>query len=128
MTNVGPLVYVGVFAFVAGDLGLLFAPETLTWLWVSLAGLGPLFFPLALVLINLRTRTHAGAVALSSFVQSIGYTLGALGPLVFGLLHELSGGWTWPLIFLLTAALAIVIAGAVIGRPHMLEDDLTLTR
>ncbi|TFD24580.1 MFS transporter [Cryobacterium lyxosi] len=128
MTNVGPLVYVGVFAFVAGDLGLLFAPETLTWLWVSLAGLGPLFFPLALVLINLRTRTHAGAVALSSFVQSIGYTLGALGPLVFGLLHELSGGWTWPLIFLLMAALAIVIAGAVIGRPHMLEDDLTLTR
>ena len=125
MTNVGPLVYVGVFAFVAGDLGLLFAPETLTWLWVSLAGLGPLFFPLALVLINLRTRTHAGAVALSSFVQSIGYTLGALGPLVFGLLHELSGGWTWPLIFLLATALAIIIAGAVIGRPHMLEDDLT---
>ncbi|WP_104127311.1 MFS transporter [Cryobacterium sp. Y57] len=128
MTNVGPLIYVGVFAFVAGDLGLLFAPETLTWLWVSLAGIGPLFFPLALVLINLRTRTHAGAVALSSFVQSIGYTLGALGPLVFGLLHELSGGWTWPLIFLLTAALAIVIAGAVIGRPHMLEDDVTPTR
>ncbi|WP_241989239.1 CynX/NimT family MFS transporter [Cryobacterium serini] len=125
MTNVGPLVYVGVFAFVAGDLGLLLAPETLTWLWVSLAGLGPLFFPLALVLINLRTRTHAGAVALSSFVQSIGYTLGALGPLVFGLLHELSGGWTWPLTFLLATALAIIIAGAVIGRPHMLEDDLT---
>ena len=125
MTNVGPLVYIGVFAFVAGDLGLLFAPETLTWLWVGLAGLGPLFFPLALVLINLRTRTHAGAVALSSFVQSIGYTLGALGPLVFGLLHELSGGWTWPLIFLLATALAIIIAGAVIGRPHMLEDDLT---
>ena len=125
MTNVGPLVYIGVFAFVAGDLGLLFAPETLTWLWVSLAGLGPLFFPLALVLINLRTRTHAGAVALSSFVQSIGYTLGALGPLVFGLLHELSGGWTWPLIFLLATALIIIIAGAVIGRPHMLEDDLT---
>jgi CP family cyanate transporter-like MFS transporter len=128
LTNVGPLVYVGVFAFVAGDLGLLFAPETLTWLWVSLAGLGPLFFPLALVLINLRTRTHAGAVALSSFVQSIGYTLGALGPLVFGLLHELSGGWTWPLIFLLATALVIVIAGAVIGRPRMLEDDLTPSR
>ncbi|MBG6214675.1 MAG: MFS transporter [Cryobacterium sp.] len=128
MTNVGPLVYIGVFAFVAGDLGLLFAPDTLTWLWVSLAGLGPLFFPLALVLINLRTRTHAGAVALSSFVQSIGYTLGALGPLVFGLVHDLTGGWTWPLLFLMVIALAIVIAGAVIGRPHMLEDDLARSR
>jgi CP family cyanate transporter-like MFS transporter len=61
-------------------------------------------------------------------VQSIGYTLGALGPLVFGLLHELSGGWTWPLIFLLATALVIIIAGAVIGRPHMLEDDLTPSR
>ena len=128
LTNVGPLVYVGVFAFVAGDLGLLLVPETLTWLWVCLAGLGPLFFPLALVLINLRTRTHAGAVALSSFVQSVGYTLGALGPLVFGLLHELSGGWSWPLGFLLTSALVVVIAGAVIGRPHVLEDDLDRSR
>ncbi|WP_104084018.1 MFS transporter [Cryobacterium sp. Y11] len=124
IANVGPLVYIGVFAFVAGDLGLIFAPETLTWLWVSLAGLGPLFFPLALVLINLRTRTHAGAVALSGFVQSVGYTLGALGPLVVALLHELSGAWTWPLIFLLATALAVLVAGAVIGRPHMLEDDI----
>lgn len=128
LKNIGPLVYVGVFAFVIGDLGLLFLPATLTWLWVSLAGLGPMFFPLALVLINLRTRTHAGAVALSSFVQGIGYTLGALGPLVFGLLHELSGGWTWPMAFLLVTALAVLVAGAVIGRPHMLEDDLARSR
>ncbi|WP_104139792.1 MULTISPECIES: CynX/NimT family MFS transporter [unclassified Cryobacterium] len=128
LKNIGPLVYVGVFAFVIGDLGLMFLPKTMTWLWVSLAGLGPMFFPLALVLINLRTRTHAGAVALSSFVQGIGYTLGALGPLVFGLLHELSGGWTWPMVFLLVTALAVLVAGAVIGRPHMLEDDLARSR
>ncbi|TFC70555.1 MFS transporter [Cryobacterium sp. TMS1-20-1] len=128
LKNIGPLVYVGVFAFVIGDLGLLLLPATLTWLWVSLAGLGPMFFPLALVLINLRTRTHAGAVALSSFVQGIGYTLGALGPLVFGLLHELSGGWTWPMVFLLVTALVVLVAGAVIGRPHMLEDDLARSR
>lgn len=126
--NIGPLVYVGVFAFLAGDLGLLLIPETLTWVWVSLAGLGPMFFPLGLVLINLRTRTHAGAVALSTFVQSVGYTLGALGPLIFGLVHELSGGWIWPLIFLMATALAVVMAGAVIGRPHMLEDELAPSR
>ena len=120
----GLLVYVGVLVFVVGDLGLLFAPATLTWLWVALAGLGPLFFPLALVLINLRTRTHEGAVALSGFVQSVGYTLGALGPLAFGLLHEVTGQWMWPLLFLLLTALAVTVAGAVIARPHMLEDDL----
>ncbi|HSP51802.1 MAG TPA: MFS transporter, partial [Cryobacterium sp.] len=69
LKNVGVLVYVGVLAFLVGYLGLLLAPTTLTFVWVFFAGLGPLFFPLALVLINLRTRTHEGSVALSGFVQ-----------------------------------------------------------
>lgn len=128
MRNPGLLVYAGMVAFVAGDLGLLFAPSTLTFLWVGLAGLGPLLFPLALVLINLRTRTHEGAVALSGFVQGVGYTLGALGPLVVGLLHQLTGGWQWPLVFLIATGLSISLAGAVISRPHLLEDDLRATR
>ncbi|POH69014.1 MFS transporter [Cryobacterium zongtaii] len=124
MKNVAILVYLGVAAFLIGDLGLLLAPGTLTWLWVVLAGLGPLFFPLTLVLINLRTRTHAGSVALSGFVQSVGYTLGALGPLCVALLHEITGAWTAPLLFLIGTALAITVAGAVVARPHLLEDDL----
>jgi len=124
MKNVAGLVYLGVAVFLLGDLGLLLAPGTLTWLWVVLAGLGPLLFPLVLVLINLRTRTHAGSVALSGFVQSVGYTLGALGPLSVALLHEITGGWTAPLLFLIGTALAITVAGAVIARPHLLEDDL----
>ena len=124
MKNIGLLVYVGVAAFVLGDLGLLLAPGTATWLWVAFAGLGPLLFPLALVLINLRTRTHAGSVALSGFVQSVGYTIGALGPLIVGLLHEATGAWTGPLLFLLATALIVTIAGFVIARPHLLEDDL----
>ncbi|TFC50742.1 MULTISPECIES: MFS transporter [unclassified Cryobacterium] len=124
MKNVAILVYLGVAAFLIGDLGLLLAPSTLTWLWVVLAGLGPLFFPLTLVLINLRTRTHAGSVALSGFVQSVGYTLGALGPLCVALLHEITGAWTAPLLFLIGTALAITVAGAVVARPHLLEDDL----
>jgi CP family cyanate transporter-like MFS transporter len=124
MKNVALLVYLGVAVFLIGDLGLLLAPGTLTWLWVVLAGCGPLLFPLVLVLINLRTRTHAGSVALSGFVQSLGYTLGALGPLSVALLHEITGAWTAPLIFLICTALAITVAGAVIARPHLLEDDL----
>jgi len=124
MKNVAGLVYLGAAVFLIGDLGLLLAPGTLTWLWVVLAGLGPLLFPLVLVLINLRTRSHAGSVALSGFVQSVGYTLGALGPLSVALLHELTGGWTAPLLFLIGTALAVTVAGAVIARPHLLEDDL----
>lgn len=123
MKNLALLIYVGVGCFIAGYLGLIFMPGFATWLWAALAGLGPLLFPLCLVLINLRTRTHKGSVALSGFVQGIGYTLGALGPLVVGLLHELTGGWTAPLVFLLLTALVAAFAGAVVARPHLLEDE-----
>jgi len=128
MKNVALLVYLGVACFIIGYGGLILFPTTGTWLWVMVAGIGPLLFPLALVLINLRTRTHAGSVALSGFIQSIGYVIGAFGPLVVGLLHDATGGWLWPLLFLMATALGALIAGTVIGRPHLLEDDLARHR
>ncbi|MBD8103362.1 MFS transporter [Plantibacter sp. CFBP 8775] len=124
LRNVAVLVYVASACFVLGYLGLLLWPATLTWLWVLLAGLGPLLFPLALVLINLRTATHEGAVALSGFVQSVGYTLGALGPLVVSLLHAVTGSWTVPLLLLLATGALCAIAGRITGRPTTIEADL----
>jgi MFS transporter, CP family, cyanate transporter len=117
------LIAVAVASFVAGYLGLLFAPSFAPWLWVSLAGIGPLLFPLALVLINLRTRTHSGAVALSGFVQSAGYLIVAIGPLAVGMLHDATDGWTWPLVLLLCSAVPAAIAGAVVARPRYFEDE-----
>jgi CP family cyanate transporter-like MFS transporter len=122
LTNISVLVWIGGVCYVIGDLGLLLSPSTATWLWIVLAGTGPLLFPLSLVLINLRTRTQAGSVALSGFMQGIGYTIGAVGPLVVGILHQLTGEWTLPLIFLLATAPIIVIAGLIVARPRMLED------
>jgi CP family cyanate transporter-like MFS transporter len=123
MRRVGILVYAGAAFFTVGYLGLLLAPTTATWLWVAMAGLGPLLFPLSLVLINLRTRTHTASVALSGFVQGVGYTIGAFGPLLVGLVHEWTGGWSAPIILLGVASLASIFAGAVVARPHMLEDE-----
>jgi CP family cyanate transporter-like MFS transporter len=123
MRNVFPLVAVGVTFSIVGYGGLLLLPDSGTWAWVAFAGLGGLFFPLCLVLINLRTRTHEGSVALSSFVQSFGYALGALGPLLLGVLHEATGGWTVPLLFLLATALTAAICGIVVSKPRLLEDE-----
>lgn len=117
------LVAVGAVSLLVGYLGLILAPATATWAWVALVGIGPLFFPLALVLINLRTRTHAGAVALSGFVQSVGYVAVAIGPLAVGLLHDATGEWTLPLVFLLASAVPAAIAGAVVARPRFFEDE-----
>lgn len=122
MRNVALLIYVAVAFFVVGYLGLTLVPATATWLWVALAGLGPLLFPLCLVLINMRTRTHAGSVALSGFTQGLGYTLGALGPLAVGVLHQLTASWTLALAVLTATALAAAVAGSIAARPHYLED------
>jgi CP family cyanate transporter-like MFS transporter len=117
------LVGVSVASIVLGYGGLLLAPATATWLWVALIGTGPLLFPLSLVLINLRTRTHAGAVALSGFVQSTGYLIVAAAPVLVGILHEWTGGWTLVLWLLLASAVPAAVAGLALARPRYLEDD-----
>ena len=55
--------------------GLLLAPMKWPLLWVALLGMGPSTFPLALTMINLRTRSAGGSAALSGFMQGVGYTL-----------------------------------------------------
>jgi CP family cyanate transporter-like MFS transporter len=127
MRNVGLLVQLGVVCFVAGYLGLLLAPTFAPLLWVVLAGLGPLVFPVCLVLINLRTRSQHTSTALSGVVQTIGYSIGAVGPLLVGILHSQTGGWTVPLLFLLATALVAAISGAMLTRPRYVEDDLAQT-
>ena len=122
--NIGWVFGFAVACWVAGYLGLLLAPGTATWLWVVLAGTGPLAFPLCLVLINLRTRSHEGSIALSGFVQGIGYGLGALGPLVLGVLHDLTRGWTVPLLFLLGVSLLTIISAVALAKPRTVEDEL----
>lgn len=123
MRNPFPAVVVTLSCFVAGYLGLLFSPADGTWLWVALAGLGPGTFPLALLLINQRTRTHQGAGALSGFGQGMGYALACTGPLLFGSLHQWTGSWTMPFVFLFASLLLLGAGAWIICRPRMLEDD-----
>lgn len=125
MRNVSPLIHLGVGFLIVGYLGLLFFPTTATWLWVVCAGLGPLIFPLCLVLINLRTRTHEASAALSGFVQSLGYALGSLGPLLVGVIHDSTDGWAAPLIFLAVTSLVASVAALVLAKPRFVEDELS---
>jgi CP family cyanate transporter-like MFS transporter len=114
---------VSVVAGLAGIAGLLFAPASAPWLWVVLLGTAPLLFPLTLVLLGLRTRTHETAVALSTFVQSVGYGIVALFPLGIGLIHGWTDSWTGPLLILAAVVAAAIPAGVVVARPRTVEDD-----
>jgi CP family cyanate transporter-like MFS transporter len=125
--NIGWVLVGAVACYVAGYAGLLLAPGAATWLWVLLIGAGPIVFPLCLVLINLRTRSHEGSIALSGFVQGIAYALGALGPLLIGLLHDLTGGWAVPLVFLLGTTLLTLVSAVMLAKPVLVEDELGLS-
>jgi len=124
VSNIGAVMAGGVLAGVFGYLGLAFAPTAITWLWVVLVGIGTILFPLCLVLINLRTRSHEGSAALSGFVQSVAYTVAALGPFAVALIREISGGWVWPLMFLLATSLLALISSVLLARPSFIEDEI----
>ncbi|MGN7860709.1 MFS transporter [Microbacterium sp. 22303] len=116
------LYVIGALGAVLGLLGLLLFPAlSIVWLWVLLYGLAGLLFPLALVLISIRARESETAVALSGFVQSCGYVLAAIFPLLLGIVHTATGGWQVPLIVLTALLVASIPAGVYAGRPITVE-------
>lgn len=120
---VRPLFGVAVVTGLLGIAGLLFAPAAAPWLWTALLGTAPLLFPLTLVLLGLRTRAHEAAVALSAFVQSVGYAMVAVFPFAIGLLHDATDSWTLPLIVLAVVVAAAIPAGLVAARRNTIEDE-----
>ncbi|MDV3468483.1 MFS transporter [Stenotrophomonas sp. C3(2023)] len=122
MPNPFALAVIGFTCFTTAFAGLLLAPMQAPLLWACLLGLGPSTFPLALTLINLRTRTATGSAALSGFMQGVGYSFSCLGPFLVGWLHDLSGNWAVPFGFLFLCALVMLIAAWFACRPRKLED------
>jgi CP family cyanate transporter-like MFS transporter len=85
--------------------------------WVLLAGLGSGgSLALSLAFFSLRTHSPLQTASLSGMAQSVGYSLAALGPVGFGLLHDASGGWRVPLIALWLLVGAQCWMGALAGR------------
>ncbi|HET6876368.1 MAG TPA: MFS transporter [Jatrophihabitans sp.] len=106
----------------AAYVGLALAPVGGAWAWMALAGIGQGVFPVALVVIGLRSRTAASAAALSAFAQGIGYSIAGLGPLLFGALFAVTGSWGPPLAVLF-AALAANLLTAWPATAHRFVDD-----
>jgi CP family cyanate transporter-like MFS transporter len=107
-----------------GYLGLVFAPHAGALAWAILVGIGTTTFPLILTLIGLRARTPGGTAALSGFAQSTGYLIAGTGPFGVGLLHDLSGGWTVPLLVLLAITVPQLLLGMAVSRRAYVEDEL----
>ncbi len=112
-------------SYLAGYLGLLFDARGAIWLWVVLIGIGTGAFPVALTLVGLRARSAAGTLALSGFAQSFGYLIASVGPFLFGLVHDLTGGWTVSLWLLMALVLVHLGFGLAAARTRYIEDELS---
>lgn len=100
----------------AGNIGLIVAPSASPLLWVVLVGIGMSVFSLALTTIALRARSGADTASLSAMAQGYGYLIAAPGPLLFGLLHDLTSAWTVPLIMVAVVLVAQSVFGGLAGR------------
>ena len=99
-----------------GILGLIAAPGAFL-VWVILCGLASgASLGVSLSLFSLRARTHEGASALSGMAQSGGYLVAAAGPILFGALLSLSGGWLAPLLLVGLVLGGQLVVGLLVGR------------
>jgi CP family cyanate transporter-like MFS transporter len=97
-------------------VGLLVAPSA--WLaWSVVGGVAQgAGISLAFTVLVLRAHDAAAARSLSGMAQLVGYSLGASGPVLVGLLYEATGGWTAPLALLLGVCVMMGAAAVAAGR------------
>jgi CP family cyanate transporter-like MFS transporter len=107
-----PLILAVVGAFAIGLTGLAVAPGTATLVWVTVFGVAQgAGFAVALTLIVLRSPTPLVAARLGGVAQCLGYPVAAAGPLLFGALHDLTGGWRWPVAALIALLVPMTWVG-----------------
>jgi CP family cyanate transporter-like MFS transporter len=109
-------------AWALGLAGLLVDPGGLSWLWMALTGVGQgTGVALTLMLVVLRAPDGTSAAALSGMAQGIGYLLAAAGPVAVGALHDLTGGWEWPVALLLVMCACMLACCVGAGRDRFVR-------
>lgn len=120
-----PVLYFLVAMYVIGLPGLWLTRGVWQWIALVVTGVAMGTFPMILTLFGLRTRTPQGTAALSAFAQSAGYLIAGTGPLLVGVLYQVTGGWAAPFTLLFAAVAVQLLVGAYIAGNRYLEDELT---
>ncbi|HJF33429.1 MAG TPA: MFS transporter [Sporosarcina psychrophila] len=103
--------------YLLGYGGIMTGTTALVPLWMILIGIaGGAAFGLSMMFFSLRTRTPHEAADLSGMAQSFGYSLAAIGPVLFGLLHDFTSGWTVPMLIIIIASLIVLLSGMKAGK------------
>lgn len=123
MQNQRILVALTFVLYLIGIGGLFTGNNTLVPLWSIMIGIAGAFsFSLAMIFFSLRTRTAQEAAELSGMAQTVGYIMAAIGPMLFGWLHDLTHGWDVPLLLLIAASILILIFGMGAARDRFVHN------
>lgn len=111
--------------YIFGFTGLLIGGNLpLLIFWVTLMGIASGgSISLSLALLGMRVRNAKQAGELSGMAQSIGYVLAAIGPLLIGLLYDLTQTWSIPLITMIILCVLMTIVGLGAGRDQYIEEE-----
>ena len=108
--------------FIVGIIGILSGNQFVIPIATMMLGMAcGSAFSLCMMFFSLRTRDGYQAADMSGMAQSIGYLLAAVGPMLFGALHDFSGGWQVPLLVLIGLSVIILFAALAAGRDRMIE-------
>ncbi len=115
--NQKSLVIASFTLFTLGISGLMFSNSLVITTAIIFIGIaGGIAFSLSMMFFNLRTTTPKEAADLSGMAQSIGYILAAIGPFLFGVLHDLTGTWQPSLFLLIGMTFVLLIVGLQAGQ------------
>jgi MFS transporter, CP family, cyanate transporter len=118
-----PLLLVCLAGYVVGWGGLWAAPG-LAWLWMVPLALGLGIFAMVLALLGTRARTPQSTSALATAVQGWGYVIGGLGPLLVGVVLELTGSYVGMFAVVLAGVAGMLVTGWQVTRERYVDDEL----
>lgn len=108
-------------------VGLIVAPTSVTYLWMTLLGLGQgASLALSFGYMVARAPDSHHVAHLSTMSQGAGYLIAAMGPFLLGALHGLTSGWTVPLLVLIVNLIPLTVFGLLASRDrHVLSPPWT---
>lgn len=111
-------------ALMVGGIGLLtiFKTQYIYFTAVMIGTSTGLAFSLSILFFSLKSRTTDGTIKVSGQAQSIGYLIAALGPPVFGVLHDWDSSWNMSFYFLIVMAVILTFSGIGAAKARFVED------
>ncbi len=123
-TDQRPLVVLFSIFYVIGFTGILMNITSLTILWMILIGLaGGASFGLVMMFFSLRSRNAIEAAELSGTAQSIGYLLAAVGPVLYGYVHDLWSSFHAANILYAIAVIGLFIAAWISAKDRFVTPE-----